>query len=77
MSAFTLPIALRMSQSACDQISPSACTSPTRSVGYFLSSSRRLRQCGSDEVYDVESQSATHSGSADAPTMASVTVTAQ
>jgi hypothetical protein len=55
--------------------------SPTRSPGYFLPSSRRLRQCGTDEVYDVESQSATHAGSGDGtPSLVptpSVTVTAQ
>src|SRR4029078_65346 len=68
VSAFRLPIALRMVQSACDQISPSACTSPTREAGYVLPSSSRLRQCGTDEVYDVESQSATHAGSGDPTT---------
>src|SRR5262249_1334423 len=72
----TSPSAERMSHRPRDQISPSACTSPTTSAGYTLVPSIRRRQCGTVVVYDVESQSATHGSGVFVGTPADQLVTA-
>ena len=52
-----------MSHSARDQIWPSWCTAPVEVLRVVQVRSTRRRQCGVVEVYETESQSATHAGS--------------
>ena len=63
VSAFTWPSALRMSQSARDQIWPSRWTPAVRSSRVMQVAVDRRRQWGTVDVYETESQSATHAAS--------------